>query len=131
MPPKSPTGDRSKRSKIVAEEITPIPDGNDAGEAGESTTTAGAKQPKVTTATYQPDERVREWVASEYPQLVYATVLDNWRDYHLERGTAIKDHNASFRRWVRNERPATPGARYGEQAQADINSGHLRRFVGA
>jgi len=60
--------------------------------------------PRVTTATYHPDEAIQDLIATERPDLDYERTLSLWRDYHLERGTAIKDFDASFRRWFRGER---------------------------
>jgi DNA-binding Lrp family transcriptional regulator len=67
--------------------------------------------PRPTLDTYQPDDLLLEGLAAERPDLHLPTVIENWRDYHRERGTAIKDFNASLRRWVRNEKAARGNAR--------------------
>lgn len=61
--------------------------------------------PRLTLETYHPDPSLLEGLGAERPDLSLPAVIDNWRDYHRERGTAIKDFNASLRRWVRQEKP--------------------------
>lgn len=66
----------------------------------------GPRAIRPTIETYQPGDDLIDGLASERPDLDLAAVTENWRDYHREKGTAIKDFNASLRRWVRNEKPA-------------------------
>lgn len=76
---------------------------------------------KPTLDTYQPDCSFLDGLATERPDLNLPAVIDNWRDYHRERGTAIKDFNASLRRWVRQEKPpprASPNGQRESTAQA-------------
>lgn len=54
--------------------------------------------------SYQPTDELLDGLANERPDLNLDAVMENWRDYHREKGTVIKDFNASLRRWVRNER---------------------------
>jgi hypothetical protein len=61
--------------------------------------------PRVTTTTFQPDAAFREWAATEFPWMDFDAVLTNWRDYHLSKGTAIKNYPASLRFWLRREHP--------------------------
>lgn len=77
--------------------------------------------PRLTLETYHPDSALLEGLGAERPDLNLPAVIDNWRDYHRERGTAIKDFNASLRRWVRQEKPpprASPNGQRESTAQA-------------
>ncbi len=71
------------------------------------------RQIRPTIDTYQPGDALLEALGAERPDLNLALVADLWRDYHRERGTVIKDYDASLRRWIRNERarPRAPNVR--------------------
>lgn len=76
------------------------------------------RPPRPTLESYRPADELVAALAAERPDLGLALVIENWRDYHRERGTAIKDFDASLRRWVRGEKPppltARPASRDGK-----------------
>lgn len=76
--------------------------------------------PRPTLETYTPDDALLATLGAERPDLDLAAVIDNWRDYHREHGTTIKDFNASLRRWVRNEKPPRFAGRGRGQPEAPV-----------
>lgn len=83
----------------------------DPPESGARTKRA-PRSPRPTLAGYQPAAALLDGLAAERPDLDLPLVIENWRDYHSERGTAIKDFDASLRRWVRNEKAPPPPGRH-------------------
>jgi hypothetical protein len=61
---------------------------------------------RVTLATYQAPDSLRQWAEDRVPGIDFADVVENWRDWHTSHRTTIKDYDASLRTWVRREKPA-------------------------
>lgn len=59
---------------------------------------------RPTIDSYEPDPTFLETMHEERPDLHLPDVIENWRDYHREHGKNPKDHTASLRRWIRNEK---------------------------
>lgn len=85
--------------------VAPDPSLDPSGDPSMDLSGRGRATPRPTLETFQPDGTLLAGLASERPDLDLAVVVNLWRDYHRERGTDIKDFNASLRRWVRTEKP--------------------------
>lgn len=86
-----------------------------------------AKPPVVRLADFAPSAaQIADAVGYGVPEEQIAFQTEQWRDYHAERGTAIKDFGASWRRWMRNapgfERPRAGSAANG---RASPNGAYL------
>ena len=95
----------------------------------------GRATPRPTLETYRPDSTLLAGLALERPDLSLPKVIEDWRDYHRERGTVIKDFNASLRRWVRGEKPggrarASPGGANGRLNGDDAATEAIRLLRG-
>jgi DNA-binding MarR family transcriptional regulator len=63
-----------------------------------------ATKPRETLSAFQPTEKqTEEAIGYGVPSEQIAFQTEQWRDYHAEKGTAIKDFAASWRRWMRNQ----------------------------
>lgn len=109
-PPVNPTLHPLQRQKLhplqrhVAQNVSKVTtQENDPVERGEK------RAARVTLATYQPNDSLRQWAEDRVPGMDFADVVENWRDWHTSHQTPIKDYDASFRTWVRREKsPRSP-----------------------
>jgi hypothetical protein len=77
-----------------------------------------ASQPRARLADFQPNEKQRaDAIGYGVPSERIAFETEQWRDYHAEKGTPIKDFGASWRRWMRNAPTFTRGSPNGRAEQ--------------
>jgi hypothetical protein len=90
---------------------------------GRKAPTAPPPPPRLTLATYQPDQDIAAWAAQHCPHVDLAAAVEHWRDWHAAKGDAIKDFAASLRAWLRREQPPrAPGfASQSTARRADAN----------
>jgi hypothetical protein len=63
-----------------------------------------ATKPRETLAAFEPTEKqIEDAIGYGVPEERIGFHTEQWRDYHLEKGTTIKDLGASWRRWMRNQ----------------------------
>jgi hypothetical protein len=54
---------------------------------------------------YEPQKETREWAAQQRPDLDLDDTLDNFKNYHIAKGTRYKVWDLAFKNWVKRERP--------------------------
>lgn len=74
---------------------------------------------------WKPDAKLTEWAREKRPDLDLPQVAESFRDYWIAQGTARASWEASFREWVRREKPnGSPRTRH--TARTDFSTMNYR-----
>jgi hypothetical protein len=60
-------------------------------------------KPKTSLDNFQPDSELVADIRPQCPDVDLRFQTQQWRDYHREHGTKIRDFRASWRRWMRKQ----------------------------
>jgi hypothetical protein len=77
-----------------------------------------------------PGEQEFDWCRGSRPELEPVRVGQVFRDFHLARGSTMKDWAAAWRTWVGKERATTQPRASPWQSAADARDAEMGRFLG-